>query len=166
MYYGMNNMYKYIVILILLFPIILHASDKRDAAYWNKKIKQAIELKIEEIKKTCNPNWSTEICSAKARVNIEMKVFAEILESDFILEDTWYKKEYLWVRIKRGGDVPLIADLQIGKFPNIENVLVKNGELIVTYKAQEAISQEQKILWGGGGYLMGILTVLLLVLAL
>jgi hypothetical protein len=77
-----------------------------------------------------------------------------------VFVDAWLKGETLYVRIQR---FTLVEDIVIGTIPGIYSVWIEKGNL--KYRIREFDARE-KVIYSGGGFLGGMLLMVILMLVL
>lgn len=146
------------------FIDIKSLDNKKVAVDYNKQIKDAIEAKIIEREKECPKGWSEKKCKAMSRLYVEASVWADVLDGDWSLQEAELLDGFVYVTVKRGGEIPLIGRINVGKFKHVERVWVDKGKLVVEYKDSQAMSIKERAGWGGGGFLVGFFIALALIL--
>ena len=147
-------------------PVFKNDIPKSKDIDWNDVIAKVINDRIEEKKKECPENLTEEKCEQKARIYVECEVWSEILGAKFEIVDAWYEDSSMWVTIKRGGNAPLVGNIEVGKLDNIQDIYMSGGKINIVYKSQARVNYEQKLFWGGSGFLGGVGFLLLIILAL
>lgn len=107
------------------------------------------------------PNWVPEDkCKDFNGLMKDSIVLSEILCSGWKIEKAEYDGETLVVISAKH----IIRHRQkIGSFKNIENVKVVGNRLFISYKKGK-LSHKEKAMWGGGGFISGVITILLFML--
>jgi hypothetical protein len=129
---------------------------------WGKEIRNKIEERIRLKMDECIVDISPEKCQEISTVYVELNVWADVLESAWEIVDTRFFDGNIYIIIKRGKDIPLVGELNIGKFDNIKDIKVKDGFLEIIFKKD--LTLIKKAQWCGIGSGIGALIAVLLFL--
>lgn len=106
-----------------------------------------------------------EKCDPFLRIIKDANEYRLVLKKTYTVVSASYSDGYIYVKVKRHS---LISELKVGRFHLIKEVRVEDGLVVVTYDRSKVIVESatwtEILLASGGGYVVGVLTVIIIIL--